>query len=330
MVISLSVCLDPERVEFLQHWIARTKGLPLDISIYKGKSLSENILPRFHTIDPSSETRVLEVLLATSKQWRNVRLQLPYGIMEALCRRLENMLNVKHFCAELTDAKLYGNESADMEGRPWTNFQISPKHVTLAGPGLPLNAIDILWDTVTTAHLAWFHESQCMGVLRSAPMLTSLTLEDIWENDNEVSGSSPDYSVLQHPTIQHLSCRLYNSSINIMQWLKLPNLTSLKFNARCIPDGWYTALQVFFAHSASSLERLEMINHTFEHSLIIRLLNTVPSLQHLRLQTGPWGDAEDRSPTPFLRHLAETSKSEAFLPRLKTLEYDVENMNFPW
>jgi len=333
MVISLGLCLDPERVELLQHWMARTKGLPLDISIYIGKSLPENILLRFHTMDPSSENRVLEVLLGTSKQWRNVRLQLPYVIMQALCRRLDN--NVNNFFAELTDVRLYEDESADMEGRPWTNFQISPKHVTLTGLGLPLNVIDILWGTVTTAHLKSFYESQCMELFRSAPMLISVTLEDIWENDDGGSGSSQDYSVIQHSTIQHLSCHLYDGVIDIMQWLKLPNLTSLKFNARDTPDTWYAALQVLFAHSACSLERLEMIDHSFEHSLIIRLLNTVPSLQHLRLESGPWDDIEDWSPIhwspiPFLRHLAETSKGEAFLPSLKTLEYDVENMNFPW
>jgi len=94
--ISLSSCYDWERVQLLQQWMERTKGLPLDIficAVHKNQEMYSN--PSCWTHDDSQYHGALKVLAAIFfVQWRNVHLQLPYVILEPFHRTLRGIPNI--------------------------------------------------------------------------------------------------------------------------------------------------------------------------------------------------------------------------------------------
>ena len=226
IIVALSLRQNSEKLGYLQSWIERTQNHPLNVSIY--------LVQDDYDWDKFNPKHFLELktLASSCQQWRNVNLNIPYyNMVKFIFGMLGDLPNINQLCLQ-QPAEWFHDVVSPMIRKPvWVQLPPSPKVVSFTGYDLlHLNGMNIRWHMVTEVHLKEVTLTECLQLLKSAPVLLSLTFEEISLEYMNLDQEYVAQGIVQHTFIQRFSCSFRDSGI--FHHLSFPNLTYLRLQYR--------------------------------------------------------------------------------------------------
>lgn len=202
-------------------------------------------------------------------------------------------------------------------------FETAPRllRILLDGIGYPDRSIKLPWAQLTCIQFHDTHQVAVRSVLRLAPALEDVTVH-IPEEPSE--DDAVDGSMVVHPVLRSLS--LYGQGC-IPPNLILSGLTDVALCAwgepgqKCDPES-LPALYELLRRSHCSLLKLHLSDVDMRNGLY-QLLRSVPSLTHLKITHGCFGEDEDLDFAQLIEDLVYDPLAEAravLLPKLEVLE----------
>lgn len=313
----------PDQYHMLDEWISRSKDLPLDLYLCEyADDVTEDEYGQatWHTC--------LDLLAQCANRWRTMDVYLQMPSFEYLSKQIQDSPPVQSII--LRRDQRYHIDIPENYCL-FHNHKLSPRSVSISG--FFLQEIAINWEGVTNVYGENMSAEDCVELLKQAPQLQKCRFNSIHAIDVEDAPTTP--LILRHQSLKYLSFASRDLCVQLFNKISLPGLTYFKCNLSPhdpLPDD--PSLLPFFRRSSFSLTHLELTTGALTSGYLISILNTVPTLIHLRLDVSTYANEEDESvkPGPFLHYLAITAEptgSVSFLPRLESLEYELYSQ-FPW
>ncbi|KAF9562241.1 hypothetical protein CPC08DRAFT_382556 [Agrocybe pediades] len=328
-----------DQYTMMKEWIHRSRTLSIYVSLYEYGEEDTNLAKEADGCDCWNKT--LELLAHCCDQWKVATLDLSRASFEYIASNFK--LKPPNWKLTLGTDEAWDNVT-DASGvlNLWQESAFGANQITVNfNRSIRCMHFNIDWQCVTEVNAEGWPPEECTLLLRHAPRLVSCTFTDVASSDE---GSQPivDLPIVYHNSLRELSFNLDCdvSPAGFLDQVALPSLEEFGysiFNGVHSPDDDGQILMSFLCQSGFRLSKLSLGNNSFTHDFVVALLNTVPSLKHLRLYFPAYTD--NRAINSFLLHLATTATSSSeiygqaskFLPRLEVLEFrDCRYDDFPW
>jgi hypothetical protein len=181
--------------------------------------------------------------------------------------------------------------------------------------------MDIGWDNITHAILCALSTNECLEVLRRAPNLVYCYASGIIEHFDEPTVNL-DTTIILHSRLRIL---LTGSGVTkFLNKINIPSLEEWNHHADSHPSHLLTTMVSLLTRSGCCLKRLDLyLSAPSDRDDLPILLQTMPSLERLRLSFRPNDDIFDRifhSPADGSIISLGNASRETFLPRLQFME----------
>jgi hypothetical protein len=298
-------------LQLIAEWLKRSGSLPLTIRFnHPSAKQVRGVYPA-----------VTNILNKHSARWYDMYLDIPADHLHHLCGSSQGnilrRLTLRHSILNPTRSKF---STFSMTSKP------RPTDLTLLSVGLP--CVNITWNNLTVASLYDIGVDECVELIRRAPLLQTLRLQEI----NTSSGGFPTPNKrIVHPHLHSLELwgvRKKSVVFGILDSLCLPSLEQwLHHDCPLL-----LKTMISFIGYLSCLKIFKINIDYFDCDQVIKLLSHLSSLESLELRsTYPvnYMLGEINPIEELLDLLVNPTQSSLFLPRLQSLEFACRS-SFPW
>ena len=339
--ISLHEDHHPKHRRLIQEWIYRSKALPLTFSL----SQFEFLTGRKKTGDDLSlYYPFLEELARSSNRWSSVHIDMQTSLMKVLYDNCRDVSLIR----DLSLISISSTEVDEGIGPLWAT-EPEPESISIGGL-LPVQ-VNVKWNSITSLTVSGWMTSECIEVIRNAPMLVICDLRAT-RLAPHISPLRPDRPIT-HGNIRTLHFEGTIKREYFFATVALPNLKNFRYKFYVEHGGDYScsqndvaAFRGFVTRSGSQLQSLKIDGLPLTYNELFDLLQAVPSLFDLYLSPKSNRDGFE-SFTEILIHLGKTQKvpilssgddhgensssAQFFLPHLRSFRCRLTVViEFPW
>jgi hypothetical protein len=319
--ISVNVYNGNEEVaDIIRQWLGRSGQLPLCIYLYAAhKQLNGGLLSAHPYGDEPYVERLMDVINEYSRRWFYLNLDIPKRFMlHVHCSGLEapmlETLTLQMHTYGIEDGYLDSHEIIEIGATP------NLRRIHLS-PTVRFADIDMDWASVVHAEISDSTLEMCCDLLRQAPILTHLTLQQIDEDTFDLPSS-----IVRHQSLISLHINGYGEdegADRLLLFLDLPALED--FGVFASSKSNLNTLTAFLRRSSCTLKkfRVHIDNSWMEHKReLIRVLGEMPHLEILDIecryhQSDYDSPIDSQLPTPVVIQEMNSINEHLFLPNLE-------------
>jgi hypothetical protein len=287
--------------QLVNEWLERSASLPLTIML---KDRTEWLY---------AHDEVINILNKHSARWHDMHFDLSARHLHRLSGSSErNQLHRLVLCHPLHSGR-YDHSIFGMKSKP------SPTDLTLFTVGLLF--VNIAWDNLTVALVHDIGVDECIELIRRAPHLETLTLQEI-----KISSTIfpiPNTRII-HPSLHSLELSKIGEETlvaGILDSLCLPSLEKWIHDRSPFP---LDNMLSFVECSSSCLKVFRISIDWNDYHQVIQFLSHLSSIEFLELCTGRRPPSEE-----LFSYLCASAESPLYLPHLQSLEF-VSEFHFNW
>jgi len=316
VLIRLPVDSKQNYIPLLRDWIARSKSLPLTLTVV------------FHDgrIMPASETfynDLFKVLASSSNRWRFVNIKLSEFMTAQLFAQTKN-LSLIHTLKIITPGD---HPFATL----WTTVRPRPHTARIWGFSMEQARMDC--GILTRVEVGLWEVSDCIELVHSSPMLEECKFRGVSEDSRLASPTNivnlTDKNPYAHPNMRILDYSGEKETVGFFSHFSFPSLTTLSchfyYGTFLLPE--LLEFENFLKRSCSSLDSLRLYGSAVTASDALNCIyNVTPVITTLRLspdEDDDMGENEDALAGTLLALSRTTLRSDSFLSRLEILEYSM-------
>ena len=302
------------RIQLAKDWLKRSGSLPLSVEIQISSLYGKEHAHHLYGL--------IDALNERCNQWDSLDLSMPIDALERLdassCTSLR-MRKLILFCD--TDGELF------IPGLSRTQ----PLYVKSHSMQLTPNSLD--WSFVTYCSMALLKPNRILELLRAAPNIYQCDFDYV-QQPNAQSAGEVEHVTNSHLELLNIEFSYEDAEDYFLNNVSLPALKDLEIRASgCVLE--VGRLVSFLTRSACNLQTLSVQEFDYPDGDLITLLQSLPSLQELRILTG---FAEDAHEEPFygalISHLPSEdnpapASSQPLLPALQHFSWYGRGI-FPW
>ena len=291
-----------ELPQLIDEWLERSAGLPLTIKLID------------HSGWVYEYDEVITILNKHSARWYDMHFDISAHHLHRLSGSSEgnrlHRLVLRHPFSRSgrNDFSTFG-----MKSKP------SPTDLTLFTVGLLF--VNIAWDNLTVALVHDISADECIELIRRAPHLTTLTLQDI--NISSSVFPFPNTRII-HPGLRSLELLGFGNEAVVAEILDSVCLPTLEEWIHNRSPFLLDSMISFAGCSSSSLKIFKISIDRIDYHQVTRLLSHLSSIEFLELSTGRLPPSEE-----LFSLLCASAESSLYLPHLQSLEF-VSEFYFNW
>ncbi|KAF8185746.1 hypothetical protein BJ912DRAFT_1060566 [Pholiota molesta] len=325
--ISINVYNGNEEVpDIIRQWLGRSGQLPLCIYLYAAqKQLNGGILSAHPYGNEPYVARLMDTINKYSGRWFYLNLDIPKRfILRVHCSGSEapmlETLSLKMHTYGIEDGYLDSHERIEIGAIP------NLRRIHLS-PTVRFADIDMDWASVVHAEISDSTLEMCCDLLRQAPILTHLTLQQIDEDTFDLPSS-----IVRHQSLVSLHINGYGEdegADRLLLFLDLPALED--FGIFASSKSSLNNITAFLRRSSCTLKKFRVhIDDTWmEHKReLIRVLGEMPHLEILDIecryhQSDDDSPIDSQLPTPVVIQEMNSINERLFLPNLERVHIKV-------
>jgi len=291
------------QVNLLGEWLLRAGTSPLFIKL-TSEDEHESIF--------CSLRAIMDVLVTRSTYWHSLDCLLP--------PQCHDILKNNHFPMLTSVSVRPPKGTISTFSEPPNMFLSAPKLFDVDLSGYNFSSMVLPWEQLRRFKTQFLTVAECLKVLRRSPSLKECHLENVYSPEILFSVASETlYSSLDLLDVTLIK----GAAITLLDSVTLPNLRDLRIQYNG-PGGFLlSAVSSLVLRSSCNLQRLFIEKHSLKEDDLISCVETMPSLNHLRVVALGDSTQESTSLTDKLVGMLDPSYSsgQPLLPNLVSFEY---------
>jgi hypothetical protein len=286
------------QVQLLRDWLLNARSAPLSIKLFT-EDKHESVLRAFEAI--------MRILVTRSEYWLTFD-----SLLRPQCRNIFENINFPM----LTSISLHPYSAFTTSNTPPIMFLTAPKLVDVNLPCYN-SPVTLPWEQVRRLKIGSSTVAECLKVLQRSPNLQECHFEYVYFPESHISKI-----IMPHAQLKCLHVELMDSkiSVSLFDGITLPSLSDLRIQYRGTGRLLLSSITSLVLRSVCNLERFTIV-FQFDYADLIRCLEAIPSLTHLRLEMLLMGPDIGLT-RHFVASLDPLSNSRRLLlPNLQYFEY---------